>query len=363
MSQNLLPNIATHPGIVLMDELAERGIKQRDFAFEISMQPTMLNEILKGKRPVTADISILLERALDISAEFWMNFQTQYEIDVARIKERNIKKVQNIDYWKLINQYVPIRFYRKEGILSDDIVKDIDSIKQIYRASSIDDIVNDFARYKSAAYFRKSEKLQLNEVNVYGWSKLVSWFAEKEQVSKFDPEGFEPLKTKLHRVFYKNIDVRNKTKKVLSEHGIKLVFLNKFEKTPIDGYSFWSSKNPAIGLTLRHKRIDNFAFTVFHELGHIYKHLEIDKTIEFIDLENKANPTKTKHEKEADEFAQANLISKDQMKELESLIPLNDPKILDFADKHGINPAIIIGRICWEMDYYAIKTSINKQLN
>ena len=363
MSQNLLPNIATHPGTVLKDELTERGIKQKDFAFEISMQPTMLNEILKGKRPVTADVSILLEKALDISADFWMNFQTQYEIDLARIKERNIQKVQNLDYWKVIKQYVPIKFFRKEGILSDDIVKDIDSIKQIYKSNSIDDIVNDFAKHKSVAYFRKSEKLQVDEVNVFGWSKLVSWIAEKETVSKFDPEEFELLKTKLHKVFYDNIDVRSKTRKALSEHGIKLVFLNKFEKTPIDGYSFWSSKNPAIGLTLRHKRIDNFAFTVFHELGHIYKHLEVDKTIEFIDLENKDNPTKNKHEDEADEFAQTNLISENQMKELESLMPFNDQVVIDFADKHGINPAIIIGRMCWEMDYYAIKTSINKQLN
>ena len=72
---------------------------------------------------------------------------------------------------------------------------------------------------------------------------------------------------------------------------------------------------------------------------------------------------KNKHEDEADEFAQTNLISENQMKELESLMPFNDQVVIDFADKHGINPAIIIGRMCWEMDYYAIKTSINKQLN
>ncbi|MCF8222820.1 MAG: HigA family addiction module antidote protein [Bacteroidales bacterium] len=363
MSQNIIPHKAIHPGMVLRDELAERGIKQRDFAFEISMKPTMLNEILKGKRSITADISILLEKALDIPADFWMNYQTQYEIDLARIKERNIIKAQNHEYWKIIKQYVPVKFYRKEGVLSDDIVKDIDNIKQIYRANSIDDIVNDFAKYKSAAFFRKSEKLQINKVNVYGWTKLASWQAEKENVSDFNPKNFLQLKDELHNIFYENINVRSKTKNVLAKHGIKLIFLKKFEKTPIDGYSFWTSSNPAIALTLRHKRIDNFAFTIFHELGHIFKHLNKDKTIEFIDLESKVASKTINIEKEADEFAQTNLISQSQWNELDSLTNLDDQQIISFSKKYSINPAIILGRICWEKDNYAIKTTIDKHLN
>lgn len=89
MIKQITPYKPTHPGEVLHDELKARGISQSDFAAEIGMQPTMLNEIIKGRRPVTADIALLLEKALDIPADFWMRFQRQYEQDLeAIIKSR-----------------------------------------------------------------------------------------------------------------------------------------------------------------------------------------------------------------------------------------------------------------------------------
>ncbi len=71
-----------------------RRARQKDFARDIDMQPTMLNEVIKGKRSVTADIALLLEEALDIAADFWLNFQNQYDLDQARIRDRNTQKLQ-----------------------------------------------------------------------------------------------------------------------------------------------------------------------------------------------------------------------------------------------------------------------------
>jgi len=83
------PYKSTHPGEVLLDELKARDIRQKEFAAEIGMQPTMLNEVIKGKRSVTADIALLLEKALNIPADFWLQFQNQYELDQARISDTN----------------------------------------------------------------------------------------------------------------------------------------------------------------------------------------------------------------------------------------------------------------------------------
>lgn len=47
----------------------------------------------------------------------------------------------------------------------------------------------------------------------------------------------------------------------------------KFDKTPIDGFSFWQGENPTIVLTLRLNRIDNYAFALLHEIYHVYMHL------------------------------------------------------------------------------------------
>ena len=93
----IIPFEATHPGELLKDELDARKINQKDFAVEIGMQKTMLNEIIKGKRPVTAETALLLEKALGISADYWLRFQYRYELDVARIKEKNIQKLANLE--------------------------------------------------------------------------------------------------------------------------------------------------------------------------------------------------------------------------------------------------------------------------
>jgi len=361
MVNSLIPHIATHPGEVLKDELDTRDIKQKDFAADIGMQPSMLNEIIKAKRPITTDISLLFEKTLNIAADFWLNYQTQFDIDQARIKEKNIKKLQLIEQWQLFKQYVPVKFFFKFGYLTYDIPEDIQTIKKIYQTDTLEELVNSFASYKSGFLYRKSGKLKVDEVNMFGWSRLVMWLADKEKVSTYDPTKIEELKVKLHSVFVKNKNVSVQSSKIMSEYGIKLVFQEKFEKTPVDGFSFWSGNNPAIGLTLRHKRIDNYAFTLFHELGHICKHLQKDKLTQFLDLEEERQ--KNYKEDEADLFASNNLIPPQQFKKLGNLNQVTDEKIISFSVKYKINPAIVLGRVCWEMDNYAVKSSIDRSLN
>ncbi len=68
---NQIPFRATHPGVLIKDELEVRPeLKQKDLAIELGVKPTFLNEIIKGKRPLTADIAILLEKILEIPATY-----------------------------------------------------------------------------------------------------------------------------------------------------------------------------------------------------------------------------------------------------------------------------------------------------
>ena len=90
-AKTLIPFEATHPGTLIKDELEVRDdLTQKDLAILLGVKPSFLNEIVKGKRSITADIAILLEKSLGIPADYWMKFQSQYEIDSAKIKEKNI---------------------------------------------------------------------------------------------------------------------------------------------------------------------------------------------------------------------------------------------------------------------------------
>jgi addiction module HigA family antidote len=87
-----------HPGKLLLKEFLEPiGISQRELARGIAVPPRRVNEIVLGKRGISADTALRLSRYFGMSAGFWMNLQKRYEIDIAidtaggRI-EREVKK-------------------------------------------------------------------------------------------------------------------------------------------------------------------------------------------------------------------------------------------------------------------------------
>ncbi len=357
----LTPAQATHPGVLIKDELdATPDLNQRILAKELDVKPSFLNEIIKGKRPVTADIAILLEKILGISADYWMKFQSQYEIDKARGKEKNIRKVRNIELWSILKEYVPVLYFKKHNYLNDDIESDIKTIKNIYDVTTIDELVSSFSKNRFA-YFRKSDKLKIDEKNMFAWSSLAQYEAKNQKTNTFNFDNLNQLCINLNNIFYENSGTPDRVKAVLNQFGIKIVLIHKLEKTPIDGFSFWSDNNPAIALTLRHNRIDNFAFTIMHEIGHIALHLRNDRDKKFMDLTRIQNLNKC--ESEADHYAQDKLISKNIWQDiLDNHLPLNDDKIKALGDMHRINPAILLGRVCYTMDYYAMKTTIEKKM-
>lgn len=74
-----------HPGEILMEDFIESfGITQNRLAVSIGVPPRRINEIVHGKRGITADTAIRLARYFGTSDEFWMNLQSNYELRVER---------------------------------------------------------------------------------------------------------------------------------------------------------------------------------------------------------------------------------------------------------------------------------------
>jgi HTH-type transcriptional regulator/antitoxin HigA len=133
--------------------------------------------------------------------------------------------------------------------------------------------------------------------------------------------------------------------------GIILVFERHLPGTYLDGATFIGpTGHPVIGLTLRHDRIDNFWFTLMHELAHVWRHLPSEH-IELIvdDLDAEADD---EFEREADELAQEALIpnavwNNSDAKHIQSAFEANS-----LADELKIHPAIVAGRIRHESKNY-----------
>lgn len=76
-----------HPGEILFEEfLKPLGISQYKVAKDISVSPRRINEIVQGKRSITADTALRLARYFGLSERFWINLQSRYDIEVEKDK-------------------------------------------------------------------------------------------------------------------------------------------------------------------------------------------------------------------------------------------------------------------------------------
>jgi addiction module HigA family antidote len=86
-----------HPGEILLEEFLEpMGISQYRLAKDISVHPRRINEIVHGKRSVTADTALRLSRYFGLSERFWLNLQARYDLEVEKDRlegrlEREVK--------------------------------------------------------------------------------------------------------------------------------------------------------------------------------------------------------------------------------------------------------------------------------
>ncbi len=84
--------VATHPGELIKDELKERKLTQKKLAEMTGIKASVISETISGKRSVSMNMAVALEKALGIPAEMWMNLQTQYNLDTAGIADRDGRK-------------------------------------------------------------------------------------------------------------------------------------------------------------------------------------------------------------------------------------------------------------------------------
>lgn len=152
-------------------------------------------------------------------------------------------------------------------------------------------------------------------------------------------------------------DGPKRARQLLAEHGIVLVTEEHLPGTYLDGAAMLSSGDrPVIGLTLRHDRLDNFWFVLFHELGHVFLHLFDGLRYDFFDDESSG--TEDKVEIEADRFALNCLIPDEIWDQCLSRFALSEEAVQMEAETLNIDASIIAGRIRKERNNYTILTGL-----
>lgn len=365
---DFVPFRAVHVGEFLKEELKARGMKKGELVALTGIALPIIDGIIKCERDITEEQSMLIGKALNIDTTFFYDMQKEYERNKVRITQRTAEQTKTKEMWNIITQYVSISFFESVKIVTrekEDIKENIKNIFTVFGVSTIDEFLQIQSEHV-ASYYKKSEKLTTDEVELFSWTYYCKYVAKNIQLSAdFDKAKIDDLCGELNNIFADNNNVIENIKEVCANYGIKFFVVPKKGQMAVDGISFKDDDNPTIVLTLRRKNIDNFAFTFMHELGHVCLHIN-DKNKMFVNIEGVEDNTNT-YEKDADNFAQEKLIPSEKWKqfkkETNKVLPYRiAPYVESFATTNKINPTIVMGRYKYETQQFKIRSSFIQEI-
>ncbi|MFG6546425.1 ImmA/IrrE family metallo-endopeptidase [Sulfitobacter sp. 1A13730] len=183
------------------------------------------------------------------------------------------------------------------------------------------------------------------DVMLHAWRARVTARAREAFASVEDVH--EPLELKwMPGLVRLSNDTRGPLRavEVLADRGIVLIVEPQVPGLKIDGAAFIVDGRPVIGMTIRTDTVDNFWFTLMHELAHVTLHFSTGLAVGFYDQTDQETSV-DEQEEEANRFASNLLIPEERWRRSTARIAKSAAVIERFANELGIHPAIVFGRI------------------
>lgn len=321
-----------------MDQM---GLAQQDLVPYIGSK-SRVSEVLSGKRPLTLSMIRELHRGLGIPMEILAN-QPEEEIP------------NQID----VEAY-PVREMYSHGYFGHVIEKWTKALND-RREELLHSFFKGREREPIGALNRQSPraKSQIHVEALHAWRCRVMDRAMEKQLTRYNYDELTDQFIKSLTALTQFPQGPQLVIQALEDRGIAVVLEPHLDKTHLDGAALLlPDGRPVIGLTLRYNRLDNFWFTLFHELGHVKLHLKSGEQNGFIDTD--IDKTSEQHvEREADRFALNSFIPEEDWKILQGLHYADD--IRKAAKARSIDPSILAGRLRREaQDYRAHRTLIGQ---
>jgi HTH-type transcriptional regulator / antitoxin HigA len=326
------------PLSALRFRMEQQGLKPKDLIPFIG-SPSKVSEVLAGKRTLSLAMIRNLHESLGIPAEVLLG-KSGAKLDP--------------DHPALLGQKFPIAEMRKRGWFADFQGTLADARGQW------DELLARFAAPLGVEALRPALNRQcvrsgskLDEFALTAWRIRVASLAIRETLPAYRPQTVTAdFARELVRLSYFDAGPVL-AKEFLNKAGIHLVFERHLSKTHLDGAAFkLPDESPVIALTLRYDRLDNFWFTLCHELAHVALHLDRNDVDAFFD--DLAESGSGKCEREADVFAAEALIPSKHWKGSGLASDPSREGVLRIAEELRISAAIPAGRIRFEQKDYTV---------
>ena len=325
------------PGDFIREEMEARGWTQAELSEVMGRPRRLVNELLSGRKAITAETAHDLGEAFGTGPEIWMSLESAYRLSlVARESDEVARRAKAY-------RYAPIAdMVRRNWIRPAETVADLEEeLKQFFGVASLDDE----PQLSFAA--RKSETYGVTTAEQRAWAFRVKHLGKAVHAARFDQATFEQGLAELRQFVTHEADAR-RVPRLLAEIGVRLVIVEHMPRSGMDGLTLWlDDDKPVVALSVRYDRIDNFWFTLRHELSHVEHHdLEsIDENL----VGEKFIPTSQKPESEqrADRESAEFLVP---AQEIENFILRTRPlysrtRVVQFANRIRVHPGIIVGQL------------------
>ena len=322
----------------------QAGLNQRDLIPFIGSR-AKVSEVLSGKRDITMSMARALHQHLGIPADVLLQEPGASLPDA----------LPGIDYSKF-----PLGAMAKAGWIPNiPNIKDQDEelvTSLMERAGG-----RDFA---AAPLYRKNDHVRINAktddyaLRAWCW-QVMAQAGGNPPVAEYRPGAVTPDFLRTVAQLSTSEDGPRRAQSFLAQHGIALEYVPHLRKTHLDGAALrLVDGRPVIGLTLRYDRIDNFWFTLLHELAHVGLHLDCDgEAAAFVDdhnLRSIQTGGADSTEADADRWAEDALIPPSIWDDSAARSTPTAMAVVDLAWEAGVHPAIVAGRVRHEQGNYRL---------
>jgi len=320
----------------ILFRMHEKGLKQADLVPYFGTS-SRVSEVLRRKRPLTVQMIRALSIGLGLSAE------TLIGLSVAE----DSQKSEEVDWSRF-----PVREMAKRGWLDRFTSRGEAGVEEVVKG-----FISEAGLQFGAASFKRTiageAQSPTTKYALYAWLARViqTARARKPELGNFD-QGV------LSAGFLKELAQLSWSERgpllaveYLEKHGIAVVIEPHLKGTLLDGAALKDADGtPIVGLTLRHDRLDNFWFTLLHEIAHLWKHVgDQDAFLDDLDASSE-----DRREAEANRLAREAFIPRLIWKRSDAFISPGKESIDRLSRELKIHPAIIAGRLRKETGNYQL---------
>lgn len=353
-TSGFVPDYSVHPGALLRLVLEQRGIRQSELAERTGLSTKHINQLVKENIGISGDVAVLLERALGVDAEFWINADIRHSLHSSR--ERAEKQLLSYRSW--VHSFDTKTLVR-EGIIQSTDASSTQAEKTLRFFNVASPQAFDDTWMRPRVSFRRSQAFTVAEHNTALWLRLVERSAEDIDVEPFREPALRKVAKSLAKFTTLSIvDGFRAARTALAAAGVVLTFVREVPGTRVCGATWWlAADRPVVAVTERQRKPDIFWWTLLHECGHLALHPRRET---FLDLERDKRSADTA-EIEADAFASAILLPGDSAQRLQP--GTTREELLLLAAQLGVGPGIIAGQYGHKTERWSYVASLRGKIS